>query len=166
MLQAVVYSISTSLQSYRCVIVITNQLMRNIINKQLIWITIVFSISCFISLLIWCLVLLSFDILQGSFRLYNWLSLRRLVSWINHLPHACWSTFCKSTFKQQLNNRLDNISSFFCILTYAILYVLMHHIIFRLYLYSLNNVLYFFKYSCNNISIDVVFILSMWINVI
>ena len=40
--------------------------------------------------------LLNLDILQGSFRLCNWLSLRRLVSWINHLPPACWSTFWKS----------------------------------------------------------------------
>ena len=30
------------------------------------------------------------------------LSLRRLVSWINHLPTVCWSTCWKSTFKQQL----------------------------------------------------------------
>ena len=37
--------------------------------------------------------ILNWDILQGSFRLCNWLSLRRLVSWINHLPPVCWSTF-------------------------------------------------------------------------
>ena len=51
-------------------------------------------------------------ILQGSFRLCNWLSLRRLVSWINHLPPACW----KSIFKQQLGFRfdtMDSISSYF-----------------------------------------------------
>ena len=94
------------------------------------------------------------DILQGSFRLCNWLSLQCLVSWINHLPPACWSTFWKSTFKQQLGCRFDitySISSFFCILTYAIAYVLIHHTIFRLYLYFLNNVLYFFKYSFTNV---------------
>ena len=39
---------------------------------------------------------------------------------------------------------------FFCILTYAIIYILIHHIIFWLYLYFLN-ILYFFKYSCTNI---------------
>ena len=39
---------------------------------------------------------------------------------------------------------------FFCIFTYAIVYVLIHHIIFWLYLYLLN-FLYFFKYSCTNI---------------
>ena len=55
-------------------------------------------------------------ILQGSFRLCKWLSLRRLVLWINHLPPACWSTFCKSIFKHQFGCRfdiLDSISSFF-----------------------------------------------------
>ena len=78
--------------------------------------------------------------------------MRRLVSWINHFPPACWSTFWKSIFKHQLGCRfdiLDNISSFFCILTYAIIYVLIHHIIFWLYLYFLN-ILCFFKYSCPN----------------
>ena len=39
---------------------------------------------------------------------------------------------------------------FFCILTNTIIYVLIHHIIFWLYLYFLN-ILYFFKYSCTNI---------------
>ena len=94
-------------------------------------------------------------ILQGSLRLCNWLSLRRLVSWIYHLPPACWSTFWKSNFKQQLGCRFDImdstcISSIFCVLTYAIIYVLIHHIIFRLYLYFLN-IRYFFRYSCTNI---------------
>ena len=52
-------------------------------------------------------------------------------------------------FEQQLGCRfdtMDSISSFFCILTYAIIYVLIHHIIVWLYLYFL-----FFKYSCTNI---------------
>ena len=39
---------------------------------------------------------------------------------------------------------------FFCILAYAIIYILIQHIIFWLYLYFLN-ILYFFKYSCTNI---------------
>ena len=46
---------------------------------------------------------------------------------------ACWSTFWKSIFKHQLGCRfdiLDSISSYFCISTYAIIYVLIHHIIF------------------------------------
>ena len=38
----------------------------------------------------------------------------------------------------------------FFILAYAIMYVLIHHIIFWLYLYFLN-ILYFFKYSCTKI---------------
>ena len=45
---------------------------------------------------------------------------------------------------------LDNISSFVSILTYAIIYVLIHHIIFWLYLYFLN-ILYLFKYIYTNI---------------
>ena len=92
-------------------------------------------------------------ILQGSFRLCNWFSLRRLVWWINHLPAACWSTFWKSIFKHQLGCKfdiLDSLYSFFSILTYAILYVLIYHIIFWLYLY-LWNIFYIFKYSCTNI---------------
>ena len=82
------------------------------------------------------ILLLNLDILQESFRLCNWLSLRRLVSWINHLPPACWSTFRKSNSKQQLGCRFDIMdyeSYFFCVLTYAIIYVMKHHIIFRFY---------------------------------
>ena len=86
-----------------------------------------------------------------SFRLCNWLSFWRLVSWINHLPPACWSTFWKSNFKHQLGCRfdiMDSLSYFVCVLTYAIIYVLIHRINFRYYLlkYSI-----FFKYSCTNI---------------
>ena len=70
-----------------------------------------------------------------------WLSLRRLVLWINHLLPVYWSTFWKSTCKQQFGCRLDitdNISSgFFCILTWATVYVLIHRIIFRLFLYCI-----------------------------
>ena len=51
--------------------------------------------------------------MQGSFRLCNWLSLRRLVSWINHLAPACWSTFWKSNFKQQLGCRFDKMDNKF-----------------------------------------------------
>ena len=74
------------------------------------------------------------------------------MSWINYLPPACWSTFWKSIFKQQLGSGFDIMDSisFFCILTYANIYVLIHHIIFWLYLYFLN-ILNFFKYSCTNI---------------
>ena len=66
--------------------------------------------------------------------------------WINHLPPVCWPTFWKSTFKQQLGCRfdiLDYTSSSFCILTYAIVYVFIHHMLFRFYLYFLNCVLFY-----------------------
>ena len=54
-------------------------------------------------------------------------------------------------FKHQLRCRFDILDSIsFCILTYATTYVLIHHIIFWLYLYFLN-ILYFFKFSCTNI---------------
>ena len=73
------------------------------------------------------------------------------VSWLNHLPHACWSIFWKSNFKHPLGCRfdiLDSISSLFCILTYAIISLDTSYN-FWLYLY-LFNILYFFKYSCTN----------------
>ena len=60
-------------------------------------------------------------------------------------------------FKQQLGCRFDIMDSFilFCILTYyAIIYVLIHHIIFWLYLYFLN-ILYFSGTPILTSSIDV-----------
>ena len=80
------------------------------------------------------------------------MSLGRLVSWINHMPPACWSTFWKSIFKHQLAVSLTYWIVYlhlFCILTYAILRNdTPYH--FWLYLNFLN-ILYFFKYSCANI---------------
>ena len=82
----------------------------------------------------------------------NWLSLRRLVSWINHLPLACWSTIWKSIFKQQLGCRfdiMDSISSFFNfdICNYICLDTSYHFLALSLLLkYFL-----FFKNSCTNI---------------
>ena len=106
--------------------------------------------------------LLNLDILQGSFRLCNWLPLRRLVSWINHLPPACWSTFWKSNFKQQLGCRfdiMDNKSYFF--------------VFWHMQLYMSNfSVLpswIFFIFSSTLVltsSIDVVFILSIVIGAV
>ena len=93
----------------------------------------------------------TWNILQGSFRLCNWLSLRRLVSWINHLPPACWSTFWKSEFKQQLGCRfdiMDNISYFF-VFWHMQLY--MSWYIRSFFGFTVLNILYFFKYSCTNI---------------
>ena len=97
--------------------------------------------------------LLNLDILQGSFRLCNWLSLRRLVSWINHLPPACWSTFWKSISKRQLGCRfdiLDSISSFFLYFDICNHICLDRSYHFGFYPYFLD-ILYFFKYSYTNI---------------
>ena len=78
----------------------------------------------------------------GKFQALQLIVLVALLSWINHLPPVCWSTFWKSNFKQQLGCRfdiMDNLSYFFFVLTYAIIYVLIHQIISRFYLlkYSL-----------------------------
>ena len=88
-----------------------------------------------------------------SFMLCNWLSLRRLVSWFNHLPPVCCSTFWKTIFKHQLVCRfdiLDSISSFFLhcdISNYICLDTSYHFFALSLFLkYSL-----FFQYSCANI---------------
>ena len=78
---------------------------------------------------------------------------RRLVSWINHLPPACWSTFWKSIFKHQLGCRFDILDSIFSLFLYFDIcnYICLdtsYH--FWLYLYFLN-ILYFLKYSGTNI---------------
>ena len=73
-----------------------------------------------------------------------------------------WSTFWKSIFKHQLSCRfdiLDSISSFFCMLAFAIIYGI-HHIIFWIYLYFLN-ILYFSSTPVLTSSIDVVSVLSI-----
>ena len=97
------------------------------------------------------ILLLNLDILQGGFRLCNWLSLRRLVSWINHLPPACWSTFWKSNSKQQLGCRFDimDYESYFFVFWHMQLY--MSWYIRSFFGFTFLNILYFFKYSCTNI---------------
>ena len=97
------------------------------------------------------ILLLNLDILQGSFRLCNWLSLRRLVSWINHLPPACWSTFRNSNSKQQLSCRFDimDYESYFFVFWHMQLYMSWYIISF--FGFTLLNILHFFKYSCTNI---------------
>ena len=97
------------------------------------------------------ILLLNLDILQGSFRLCNWLSLRRLVSWINHLPPACWSTFRNSNSKQQLGCRFDimDYESYFFVFWHMQLYMSWYIISF--FGFTLLNILHFFKYSCTNI---------------
>ena len=87
----------------------------------------------------------------GEFQLCNWLSLRRLVSWINHLPPACWSTFWKSNFKQQLGCRFDIMDneSYFLVFWHMQLY--MSWYIRSFFGFTFLNIIYFFKYSCTNI---------------
>ena len=71
------------------------------------------------------------------------------------------STFWKSIFKQQLGCRfdiMDSISSYFCILTYAIIYVLIH-IILWLYLYFLYIFFIFSSIHVLTPSIDIVLVL-------
>ena len=84
---------------------------------------------------IWCSIpprlFLSLDLLSEYRIQYGAIGPLYVTS--NYLPPACWSTFWKSIFKQQLGCRfdiMDSISSFFCTLTYAIKYVLIHHTIF------------------------------------
>ena len=109
--------------------------------------------------------LLNLDILQGSFRLCNWLTLRRLVSWINHLPPACWSTFWKSNLKQQLGCRFDIMDnkSFF-VFWHMQLYMSWYMSSF--FGFTFLNILYFFKYSCTNIfhrrSLNTFYKVRMW----
>ena len=74
-------------------------------------------------------------------------------------------TFWKSTFKQQLGFRfdiMDSISSICFVFWHMQFYVLIHQIIFRLYLYFLNNLLHFFSSTpVLTFSIDVVLILFL-----
>ena len=86
------------------------------------------------------------------------------MSWINHLPPACRSTFWKSIFKHQLGCRfdiLDSISSFFLyfdVFNYICLDTSYHF--FWLYLYFLN-IHYFSSTPVLTSSIDVGFVLYM-----
>ena len=71
--------------------------------------------------------------------------------WINHLPPACWSTFWKSNFKQQLRCRFDimDIESYFFVFWHLQLY--MSWYIRSFFGFTFLGILYFFKYSCTNI---------------
>ena len=73
------------------------------------------------------------------------------MSWINHLPPACWSTFWKSNFKQQLGCRFDIMDneSYFFVFWHMQLY--MSWYIRSFFGFTFLNILYFFKYSCTNI---------------
>ena len=82
-------------------------------------------------------------ILQGSCMLCNCLSLRILVSCINHLPPVCLSTFWKFSFKHQLVCKFGIAVSvlFSCLVytktfTYIEIFVIYQYLVFYLpYLY-------------------------------
>ena len=66
--------------------------------------------------------------------------------------NACWSTFWKSNFNQQLGCRfdiMDDISYFFCVFWHMQLYMSWYIISF--FGFTFLYILYFFKYSCTNI---------------
>ena len=73
------------------------------------------------------------------------------MSWINHLPPACWSTFWKSNFKQQLGCRFDILDneSYFFVFWHMQLY--MSWYIRSFFGFNFLNILYFFKYCYTNI---------------
>ena len=64
---------------------------------------------------------------------------------------ACWSTFCKSNFKQQLGCRFDIMDneSYFFVFWHMQLY--MSWYIRSCFGFTFLNIPYFFKYSCTNI---------------
>ena len=95
----------------------------------------------------------------------TWIFCRGVSGFATDCPCDVWCrglTTCLLHVGPPFENRFLNTSwavgltywivylNFCCILTYAIIYVLIHHIIFWLNLYLLN-ILYFFKYSCTNI---------------
>ena len=84
--------------------------------------------------------------------------------WINHLPPACWSTFWKWNFKQQLGCRfdiMDNESYFLCfdIRLYMSWYIT------SFFGFTFLNIHFFSSTPVLTSSIDVVFILSILSNV-
>ena len=105
----------------------------------------------------------------------TWIFCKRVSGFATDCPCDVWCrklTTCLLRVGPHFGNRLLNTSwavgltywivylHFFCILTCAIIYVLIHHIICWLYIYFLN-ILYFFKSSCT--SIYVVFVFFMWL---
>ena len=101
----------------------------------------------------------------------TWIFYRRVSDFATDCPCDVWCrglTTCLLRVGPSFGNRFLNTSwavgltywivyHFFCILTYAIIYVLMHHIIFWLYLYSS----FFSSTPVLTSSIDVVFVLSI-----
>ena len=71
------------------------------------------------------------------------------MSWINHLPPVCWSTFWKSTFEQQLDCRFDIMdcksSLFYWYFDICNCVCLKTSYDFLFHLYILNSVHYFYQ---------------------
>ena len=84
----------------------------------------------------------------------NWLSLRCLVPWINHLPPVCWSTFGILVWNDSVYVNLTQWWYFFIIFEY-ILHISTPHIMvfcFPLPYFPLStSALFFAKYSCTHI---------------
>ena len=89
------------------------------------------------------------NILQAIY--FILLQMSVLVSWINHLPPARWSTFWKSNFKQQLGCRFDIMDnkSYFFVFWHMQFY--MSWFIRSFSGFTFLNILYFFRNSCTNI---------------
>ena len=93
-----------------------------------------------------------------------WIFCRRVSGFVTDCPCEVWcrglttcflhvgppfaNRFLNTSLAVGLSNLIVYLNLF--ILTYVIIYVSIHHIIFWLYLFFLN-ILYFFKYSCSNI---------------
>ena len=92
---------------------------------------------------LWHVKILYYDILQGSSRLCNWFPLRRLVTWINHLPPVCWSTCFKSSLNWWWVCKFDTTISLFSIMFY--IYFMPQGMIF------------YFRLSCFHVSNSALF---------
>ena len=73
------------------------------------------------------------------------------MSWINHLPPACWSTLWKSNFKQQLGCRFDIMDNITYLYVFWHMQLYMSWYIRSFFGFTSLNILYFFKYSGANI---------------
>ena len=79
----------------------------------------------------------------GQFQALQLIALRCLVSWINHLPPACWSTFWKSIFRQQLGCRFDIMDSIYIFLYFDICNSICLDTSYQFWLYLLKYSLFF-----------------------
>ena len=70
---------------------------------------------------------------------------------LDYLPPACWSTFWKSNFKQQLGCRFDIIDNESYFLCFGICSYICLDTSNSFFGFTFLNILYFCKYSCTNI---------------